>query len=337
LKSELIDYMRNNRSQVLKLLLLFAAVAALAVFSSLRDSGTLISDKDGSIVAIEREDNGTYSAWLRIRGSKNGAVTEKDILLEFRGASQDDPGAATGSDGEVTGGESSEADIERSIDDAVRDVEDDERITVKLPSETSDGVKLNWSRKRNWDRPVMIMMLFPAAIILMYRGEADRRKKRAAADKECVLRAMPGFSSQLILLLNSGLILDDAIGMIAEGMKRREGISAGGENLFFSKMIIDIAEKSSSAEGNIASVLDDNARKLGIREFSRLAGIIRDNLFKGVGLQEKLEEESFILWNQRKKAAEEKGRLAETRLTFPLALLLIVLILITAAPAILTM
>ena len=54
-------------------------------------------------------------------------------------------------------------------------------------------------------------------------------------------------------------------------------------------------------------------------------------------MTEKLESESDILWTQRKKIAEEKGRIAETKLTFPLALLLLVLILITAAPAIMEM
>ena len=39
-------------------------------------------------------------------------------------------------------------------------------------------------------------------------------------------------------------------------------------------------------------------------------------------MTEKLESESDILWTQRKKIAEEKGRIAETKLTFPLALLL---------------
>jgi len=44
-----------------------------------------------------------------------------------------------------------------------------------------------------------------------------------------------------------------------------------------------------------------------------------------------------LLWEQRKKLAEERGRAAETKMAFPLAILLLVLILITAAPAMLQM
>ncbi len=43
------------------------------------------------------------------------------------------------------------------------------------------------------------------------------------------------------------------------------------------------------------------------------------------------------MWIGRKKKAEEKGKLAETKLTFPLMILLLVLIMITVAPALLGM
>ena len=68
-----------------------------------------------------------------------------------------------------------------------------------------------------------------------------------------------------------------------------------------------------------------------------MINIITDNQFKGVDLSDKLESERDLLWEQRKKLAEERGRAAETKMAFPLAILLLVLILITAAPAMLQM
>ncbi|MFQ7012468.1 MAG: hypothetical protein ACLRTA_08070, partial [Clostridia bacterium] len=56
---------------------------------------------------------------------------------------------------------------------------------------------------------------------------------------------------------------------------------------------------------------------------------------KGTGLTEKLQAESEILWMNRKKNCEERGRLAETKLTLPLVIFLLVLIVITIAPALL--
>ena len=67
----------------------------------------------------------------------------------------------------------------------------------------------------------------------------------------------------------------------------------------------------------------------------RVSNIINDNINKGVELTDKLQAESEILWLNRKKSCEEKGRLAETKMTLPLMLFLMVLIIITVAPALL--
>ncbi|MEG0662665.1 MAG: hypothetical protein RR472_05245, partial [Anaerovoracaceae bacterium] len=62
-----------------------------------------------------------------------------------------------------------------------------------------------------------------------------------------------------------------------------------------------------------------------------------DNIHKGADLSGKLQRESESLWFNRKKYAEEKGRLAETKLTLPLVILLLVLVMITIAPAMMEM
>lgn len=54
-------------------------------------------------------------------------------------------------------------------------------------------------------------------------------------------------------------------------------------------------------------------------------------------LWDKLADEGEQLWRERKRTALEKIRLSESKMSFPLALLLIALILITAAPAMLQM
>lgn len=77
------------------------------------------------------------------------------------------------------------------------------------------------------------------------------------------------------------------------------------------------------------------AKESGIRELMRVSNIINDNINKGVELTDKLQAESEILWLNRKKSCEEKGRFAETKMTLPLMLFLMVLIIITVAPALL--
>ena len=65
----------------------------------------------------------------------------------------------------------------------------------------------------------------------------------------------------------------------------------------------------------------------------RVSSIISDNINKGSELTEKLERETDSLWNARRLHAEQRGRLAETKMTIPLAVFLCVLIIITVAPA----
>ena len=50
-----------------------------------------------------------------------------------------------------------------------------------------------------------------------------------------------------------------------------------------------------------------------------------------------MKRENELLWFARKQQSEEKGRLAETKLTLPLMILLMVLIMVTVAPAMMEM
>ena len=113
----------------------------------------------------------------------------------------------------------------------------------------------------------------------------------------------------------------------------KKGVSPG----YLGTVILDIKKYSAETGISLIALMEQYGKKLGVREFSRMTGIIADNQYKGIDLTEKLESESDLLWNQRKKLAEERGRAAETKLAFPLAMLLMVLIVITAAPAVLQM
>lgn len=79
------------------------------------------------------------------------------------------------------------------------------------------------------------------------------------------------------------------------------------------------------------------ARRSGVRELMRVSNVINDNIDKGTELTGKLRREGDALWFARKKQSEEKGRLAETKMTLPLVMLLCVLVLITIAPAMMDM
>ena len=160
------------------------------------------------------------------------------------------------------------------------------------------------------------------------RRAAEKRKKR----RQEVIRGLPAFTDQVLMLMDAGLVFPDAFARIAAAY---EAGTEKGEKDGFRRMISDIQRQARTENRHLIRVLRERASQEGIREFSRVTGILSDHLFRGTDVSGKLRSESRLLWESRKKMAEEQGKLAETKLTFPLAILLLVLIMITAAPAVL--
>lgn len=66
------------------------------------------------------------------------------------------------------------------------------------------------------------------------------------------------------------------------------------------------------------------AKRSGIKELMRFASVICDSAYKGNDMSEKLRKEGRMLWFERKKQCEKSGRIAESKLTFPLMILILV-------------
>ena len=148
-------------------------------------------------------------------------------------------------------------------------------------------------------------------------------------NEEDIRRNLPGFCNQLTMLMDCGLIVPDAICRIADGYRKQERPG------YFRRMILDVVVRSDREERSMPSLMNEYAEKIHVREWTRVVNLLTENQLLGIDLRSKLRAEGEILWTQRKKLAEEKGKLAETRMTMPLAVLLMVLIMITAAPAVL--
>ncbi len=147
--------------------------------------------------------------------------------------------------------------------------------------------------------------------------------------------------NKLVLLLNAGLVVSTAFSKIVEDYQTFHRGEKQQENMKNKRCLYDelceIQKKVDQSNASLIRELKEFSQRSGVRELVRLTAVISDNWNKGSMLAEKLEGESELLWVSRKKRAEEKGRLAETKLTFPLMILLIVLIMVTIAPAMMEM
>lgn len=141
--------------------------------------------------------------------------------------------------------------------------------------------------------------------------------------------SLPGFINQLLLLMNSGVILQDAFCRIADGY----GQLPEARQNYFTREIYNIYQSAAETGESVIPGFYRFGRFSGVKELTRVSNILMENRDKGTDLWEKLAEQSEALWAERKRLALERIRLAESKMSFPLGLLLLALIIITAAPA----
>lgn len=201
---------------------------------------------------------------------------------------------------------------------------------VFLPKELEDVGTLQWSEPKDISLGLCVLLaigLFSAVYLDRY-SEIKRLSEKCA---ESIEAELPEFLNKLVLLMNAGLVLTVAFERIVE---EYEGVE---RDCYFYNQLKEIKIKMEEMNSPMIHEIKAFAERSCNREFMRVANIMNENINKGTKLVETLEAESNFLWYQRKKKAEEKGRLAETKLTFPLAMQLMALIIITLMPAMLEM
>lgn len=266
---------------------------------------------------------------VTVEASRDGRTVRRSVVLhitedeenekEDEAGSEDKPQEAIISDN---------IELERSIDEAVKKAENSpSRKEVLLPVHSGDDVAISWEIEQNRSSMPFLMILVLAGFCL-YKSRLSKIEKDIEHARKNIESELPGFISNFALLLNSGLVQSEAFRRIIAG---RDGGSPG----FFYSRLRDVLDDCIRTNMSFENGLCIFAKDSGVREFVRVSNIIQDNVSRGTGLAAKMEKESSELWFLRKKRAEEKGRLAETQLTMPLVVLLLVLIVITIAPAML--
>ena len=325
------DEQKSLLNKYIIVALLFFAAVAFSISDTIDGGPDIKTDKDGLLVSIERPKEGESASTINARVwavSKSGQISkDKDIVIEPEGENikSDDVG--------LLRRESESDKLERKISSTVRSLnENTEKKEIVLPTRLEDGTKLYWKEEKKNNYPFIFIGAL-LTFVVIYRSRYDKIKKKEKAARESVIREMPGFLNKLVLLLNAGIVLNSAFEKIMQDYERTRNKT---ECYFYSQMqdvYIKVKETNCPMQLELASF----AKRSGVRELMRLSNIITDNINKGTDLTDKLRREGEALWFARKKQSEEKGRLAETKLTMPLVILLLVLVMITIAPAMMDM
>lgn len=337
-----------NRKAVKRILivLISGTIFLLLDISSGFGINPVYTSPDGNIVYMVRPDENKASNDVRIsaeiKTSEKTFRRDYDVVISpySSDANNAEDKASDQNKRRNSGEASSEELFTYEIKRVINNLNDDtSQRFVALPSKLSSGEKIHWTVKRKTHASLIIFMTM-MFMILIYKSRMKPLKKLHEAQQSSVVRQLPEFVNSLVLLLNAGMVLNSAFEKTIETCCRQLDTENHEKDFFYVNMR-NIYAKLKHTNGSLGKEFQSFAysgKSIGgdaANDLIRISNILNDNISKGVELTEKLRSESEILWLNRKRNCEERGRLAETKLTLPLTLFLLVLIVITVSPALL--
>ncbi|MBQ6389141.1 MAG: type II secretion system F family protein [Mogibacterium sp.] len=302
--------------------------------------GTVLTDSSGNAVRIRRHSLTTSEQYdMTLRVIDDGKIEEKDITLTVRASQENtEDSSNTGRSAATADSDSEiqhEAEIDAEIDSLLTEIEfsDDEEIT--LPSQLPDGTPVTWEMRKQEDRSgvLLIPVLYLILVIMIIATEFNSGRDEEEKDRKEIMKGLPRFCNQLFLMMNAGMILSDAFERICDSYREYSASEMSG----FQKELSEICDANRDHRTSTAAVISEYASKHNVKELVRIAAILTENEKRGSDVIESLSRESTYLWDDRKTVARESGRMIDTKMSWPLGLLLILLIVITMAPALMNM
>lgn len=282
------------------------------------------SAENQQIIGLIRPESGMIKGDITARIVKEDSVWTGEIPARIPSASmmeEPTPGA--------TQDRNQEEALRRQVESLLREAIAEPGSQILLPTHTRDGIPIQWLAENNRNFGYLFLGILLLGGILASSRYSALKKERAAASRS-IEGDLPLFLNQLVLLLNAGAIFEGAFKEIMKNEQKKKE-----KTYFYSQLeliLIRYEETRDPLDVQLAAL----ARRTDDQDFIRIAGIIRDNLQRGILLSEKLLKERNDLMHKRKKRVEEEIRVKETKLTMPLCLYLLVLITIAIAPAVLT-
>ena len=347
-----------NRKAIKRILIVVTAGLLLLFFDFFVgfDFSNLKLMSGGNGLYLVRPDEGSSAGHINLKANietDRGTITKEYELSLYpyvRERSADGGSTGSGDGSGVAGGNgtsaagngtgigamSEEELLAYEMRSVISSLNDDQSVRrVTLPDHLRTGEKITWSAQRRTNTVVIAfaMILLTA---LIYKRRLDPLEKLRRAQMDSVRRQLPEFVNRLVLLLGAGLVLSSAFERIVEESRQAESLAGD----YFYSCLDGIYSKIKETNGSMEKEFRTFARSSehsgeGSRELMRISNIISDNISKGVELTDKLQSESEALWLSRKRSSEERGRLAETKLTMPLTVFLLVLVVVTVSPALL--
>lgn len=334
------DRIRIYRAKNLKRFLFLSAVLFLVLVGFLitgfSDHNYLLKNEAGEIIGLNPPRNQEIIIPMEIGVLVNGEERREPINFEAPKEKGQHPNGKEQDDQKKfpKNSEEKHKKVQREMRLFIKGIQEaPPRESYYLPQESEDGDKISWQLRKSRDE-LLLLVLFPLLAVFIYRSRYRELKEEESRTRKVVQIELSEFITKLVLLLDAGLVMSAAFQKIVrdyEWSVEKEGLPIN----YFYQQLSQINHTIHEAKGNFTEELKEFAHRTRIPEFIRLTNIITDNYQMGSELVEKLTMEGEMLWFTRKKIAVEQGKLAEIKLSLPLMLLILSLLVITIAPVLL--
>lgn len=320
------------RKQLYAVTLAAALLFLVITVKGPEEQGRLITDEKGDVTCIRRHSMTSAERYdVTVIVGTGDEASEKDVTIGLRGIAGEKPGSLpAGNDEDMR-----QAEIDAEIDRMLTEIEYSDEDTVRLPMQLSDGTPVTWKARKQDDRTgiVFIPFVYAAVVAAAVKSAVDKDSGSEQTTRKEILRGLPRFCNQLFLMMNAGMILSDAFRTICDSYARY-----GEEKMsVFERELTNLIRENEDNRISTASLITEYASRHNVKELVRIATILTENERRGSDVIESLSRESKYLWDERKIVARESGRMIDMKMSWPLGMLLILLIVITMAPALLNM
>lgn len=215
--------------------------------------------------------------------------------------------------------------LEKYISNMEREYSAGKINSIVLPNKIG-FYNLEWMpHKKNISLYIFAIGIVIFSLTIIHEKNIPIKEIRIMRDEITV--EIPTFINKMILLLNAGLIATEALKKITEDYNSQPT----RKNLLYDAFSVAL-DKSKETNMEMIHILNIYAKNSGVKELRSIITIIHENINTGTTLCEKLEKEAELLAISYRINIEKKIKVSEVKLTFPMAIQLLVIVLITIAP-----
>lgn len=319
---------KKTRKQLFLITLIVSLFILILVLKDQTDTTKYITANLGSIKEIICTSDKSTEYYLKLKIINGKEIQERSVKINKQAARD-----AKKSD-KQTSEENKAMEKEAEIQGIITDIELSDKKRITLPDKLSDGSRLIWSLDRRGIKAyAYIPIIYIILVFLTLKSGMDKKNEDGMKLRKAVVRGLPRFTNQLLLMLNAGVILSDAFDYICASYE-----VLGQDNMdIFQKELVKLNSSNSDHRISTATVINNYAGKNNVKELVRISTILLENEKRGSDVIDNLSRESRYLWDDRKIIARESGKMIDTKMAYPMGLLLLLLIIITMAPAIMNL